>query len=343
LTNASLRDVFVLVTASVRDALLLENELIKQQKPDFNCSCFSVPILCLRGESVVYHVSRISDGLAQAGPGDTIHLLDGIYAEGIDDRSQVIRGGTSWSKKLTIGRCPARANSEVIIRPPAGAEFVLYLTKPSSSFIEFRGLTFDGSHVLHDALKFTNASYDPLAAGPHHVRVRDCVVKNAPGNGVLTTCSHYHQFIRSTFSGNGGCDRLRHGMYLSGHHNLVSECDFTLNAGGGCEVWDSSEPPQSNDNQIEYCRAWDNGQSAANGNETGGGNGFGIGGGSGNVVYRCVAFDNVIGIQVGMNSIGATLRENHSTGNTCPWPPAGSSADYYYDEGATNTLLIDNL
>ena len=72
--------------------------------------------------------------------------------------------------------------------------------------------------MQYDAVKIT---YGTPGDAAHHIRLKDCEVRNAPSQGILVTAgSNNNEFINLDVHDNGVPD-FHHGFYIGAESNLV--------------------------------------------------------------------------------------------------------------------------
>jgi len=158
----------------------------------------------------------ISYAVSRLAPGETLLVKNGTYAESL---IHSIPPGTSWDSPVTVAAYPGHT---VILRPPAGAEFVLRFTAPQA-YIIVDGLILDGVNVTLDVVKITETS----GMSAHHIRIQHCEVMNSKtGMGILISGANtvFNEILFNKIHHNGnvydGGD-ANHGIYLTTDHNLI--------------------------------------------------------------------------------------------------------------------------
>ena len=232
-------------------------------------------------------LQTIARGLAVLSAGDTLYLKAGTYVERIDSRFVRIPTGTSWADAPVIAAAPGET---VILRPGAGNE-VLNLVEPHVNYVVFDNLIIDA--IGH---KFGIS----ISKGAHHIRIKNCEVKNAThsgiltgyGSGVVAPNSQYLEFLACKVHHNGSVANLDHGLYIGGSNNLVEGCEIYNNAAWGIHLYTGDESKPVRDNVIRKNYIHDNDQ---------GGRGRGgilISSGPNNQVYNNIIANNTSGMQI---------------------------------------------
>jgi parallel beta-helix repeat protein len=267
----------------------------------------------------------LHQGASVLTPGDTLLVRAGTYAE---EFYNDIPGGTSWSEPVTLAAYPGE---QPVIQPAVGATRVFTFASASVSYVVIRGFVLDATNTQVDAIKITWGSSDGAS---HHIRIQDCEVFGAPGQGILLTGDDTqggldvtgNEFVNLDVHDNGTTD-FDHGFYISTAGNLVEGCSVHANAGWGIHVYNGS----ANDADANIIRNNQSHDNAAAGER---GVGIGIYSGSGNLaynnliwgnksgiavdysatdsgVYNNVVFDNLEGgVVIGQESTGAIVRNN---------------------------------
>jgi parallel beta-helix repeat protein len=214
-------------------------------------------------------------------PGATLRVRAGLYEESLWD---VIPSGSSWAQAVTVAAYPGET---VTLRPRAGADRVLHFQN-GHRFIVIDRLILDGVNVARETVKITYGS-DPATAA-HHIRLQNSEIKNAPGQGILTTgAAGHNEFINLSVHDNGRTD-FEHGLYITNDDNLIDRCDVYRNAGWGLHLYSSPKR-----NLVRGNRVHDNARAGARGP------GIGIYGDD-NVVENNVVWNNNGGVELGGNA-----------------------------------------
>jgi parallel beta-helix repeat protein len=264
----------------------------------------------------------IRHALDVAGPGDTIYLHAGTYAEGVSSEEGAIRGGTSWANALVIAAFPG---DMVVLEPSARFDRVLTFADARASYVVVRGLVLDARNVKHDGVKITWSAPD-TSNSSHHIRIEDSEVVNAPGQGLLVG-GHHNELLRLRVHGNGVSD-FDHGFYITSADNLVDGCSVYQNAGWGVHVY-NGEANDADRNVVRNNRIFDNARVGARGA------GIGISNGEGNLAYNNVIFGNKIGIQVDYSAVASKLYNNTVFAN--------AGYGIYLGDGAADSDVRNNL
>ncbi len=264
----------------------------------------------------------IRHALDQAGPGDTIYLHAGTYAEHVSTDDGAIRGGTSWATALLIAALPGDV---VVLEPSARSQRVLMFADARASYVIVRGLVLDARNVRRDGVKITWSSPDASNAS-HHIRIEDSEIVNSPGQGLLVG-GHHNELLRLRVHRNGASD-FDHGVYITGPDNLVDGCTVNQNAGWGVHVY-NGEANDADRNVVRNNRIFENARVGKRGA------GIGISNGSDNRVYNNVVFGNKIGIAVDYEAVGSRLYNNTVFAN--------AGYGFYLGKRAIGTDVRNNL
>ena len=225
----------------------------------------------------------LSHGVSVLTPGDTLYVMSGTYAEALLDN---IPSGTSWSAPVTVAAAPGHT---VTLKPDLGAGRVLHFQ--GQKYIIIDGLILDATNVTYEAVKITLGGG---LGGAHHIRLIRCELKNAPGQGILTTGhADFNEFIDLNVHDNG-INGYHHGLYISTSNNLVEGSIVHHNSGYGVHVYNggSADPTdRANNNIIRNNKISNNGYVE-------GGAGIIIGSGDGNTAYNNIIWGNNWGISV---------------------------------------------
>jgi parallel beta-helix repeat protein len=213
----------------------------------------------------IKHASRV------LRPGDTLYVRRGTYAEALLDR---IRGGSSWAAPVTVKAYPGET---VILRPPPGSSHVLLFSSSASRYIIVSGLTLDAANVRSDAVKITDNWNGSTGTAAHHIRLRDCVIKNVRENpaahmGVLITANpsaglscDSNELLNCKIHDIGGSEGpgdLQHGVYIQSNHNLVDRCEIYRCSAYGLQIYRASPTLRDgrtcSNNVVRNCKVHDN-------------------------------------------------------------------------------------
>jgi len=306
-------------------------------------ACSALLLAPRLGRAAEYHVSTIgNDGAAgslsnpfrtvrraldRAGPGDTVLIHAGTYAEHISTGDGPIRGGTSWSNALVIAAMPGET---VVLQPPARSQRVVHLADRRASYIVLRGLALDARNVGSEAVKITWSSPDRSNTS-HHVRIEDSEISGAPGHGVLVVVAHHNEFIRLRVHDNGSTD-FDHGFYIAGPDNLIDGCDVYGNAGWGVSVY-NGDAPDADRNVVRNNRLHHNARVRRRGA------GLILSSGDGNLAYNNVVFANKVGIHVDYGATRSRVYNNTVFAQSEDGLVVGPGAS---DTDARNNLVFAN-
>jgi len=223
-------------------------------------------------------------------------VKSGTYAESLHN---AIPGGTSWSQPVTVAAYPGHV---VTLRPNPGADRVLHFQGPTTAYIVVEGFILDATAVTYDAVKITYYGVNP-GEGAHHIRLKDCEVKNAPYNGILATLgSNDNEFINLNVHDNG-TTHFHHGFYIGAEQNLIEGSSIHRNAGWGVHVY-SSGAYIAHRNVIRNNRIFDNALVG------GYGPGIILSSGTDNVAYNNLIWGNAGGIQVNYGAVNTKVYNN---------------------------------
>jgi parallel beta-helix repeat protein len=264
----------------------------------------------------------IRTGLDVAGPGDTLYLHAGTYAESVSTYDGPINGGESWADALTIAAFPG---DTVVLEPPSRSHRVFTLAAASASYIVIRGLVMDARNVRYEGVKITWSGRFP-ANSSHHIRIEDSEVVNSPGQGLLIA-GHHNEFLRLRVHANGVSD-FDHGMYITSPDNLVDGCEIYQNAGWGVSVY-NGEANDADRNVVRNNRVYHNARVGRRGA------GILLSNGEGNVAFNNVVFGNKVGIQVSNGALRSRVYNNTI------FAQADDGIQVY--PGATGTEIRNNL
>lgn len=167
----------------------------------------------------------IARGIRALGSGDTLIIRGGTYAEAINN---TVPSGTGWNDLTTVKAMPG----ETVNVRPSGGQRPLDVSLSSQHYISFEGLVLDGTNSGAN-------STAKITSGAHHIRIRNCEIKNSPlANGLLITDedSTHNEIINCSIHDNGGSwvgpDGPPHGIYISTDNNLVDGCNIYNNRNG---------------------------------------------------------------------------------------------------------------
>ena len=264
----------------------------------------------------------IRHALDEAGPGDTVYVHAGTYAEPVSTEDGAIRGGTSWANALVIAAFPG---DTVVLEPPARSHRVLMLADARASYVVIRGLALDARNVKYEGVKITWTGSDPRNTS-HHIRIEDSEIVNAPGQGLLVG-GHHNELLRLRVHGNGVSD-FDHGIYITSPDNLVDGCEVFQNAGWGVHVYNG----EANDADRNVLR---NNRIHHNARVGGRGAGIILSSGEDNIAFNNVVFGNKIGIHVDYAAVRSRVYNNTVF--------AEASDGIHVGAGARDTDVRNNL
>jgi len=277
----------------------------------------------------------VKKGVSGLKPGDTLYVKSGTYAEGLDN----IPGGSSWSVPVTIAVYPG---DSVTLKPPAGTARVLHFQGAAKQYISIEGFTLDAANVTYDAVKITSSS----SGIAHHIRLRNCEVRNAPQSGILVSLgSQYNEFFNLNVHDNGSSS-FHAGLYIQGSYTVL-ESSAVYDNQGGVQFWYDGGGVHHNvarNNKIYdnpfYGLVLAKGQGNIAYNNLIWGNKDGLkvmGGSDGALVYNNTVYANrSYGISIGSNSY------NTQVVNNITYKHAFNGAYDLYD-GGPGTVLANNL
>jgi parallel beta-helix repeat protein len=234
----------------------------------------------------------ITKGISVLGARDTLYVKSGTYVESLRD----FPSGTSWDAPVTVAAYPG---DTVVVRPSLGG-WVAYFTHCHHVVLD--GFVLDGANVEHFAIMITSES--------HHIRIQNSEVKGAPKSGILTANygsinSDHNEFINLDVHDNG-TTYLDHGLYIATSGNLVDHCSVHHNSGWGVNIYSSSYPDVSANNNVVSSNAiYDNHGTNHYAN------GICLSSGSGNLAYDNLVWGNDHGIQVAYNGVSNTKVYNN--------------------------------
>lgn len=162
----------------------------------------------------------ISKGLSVMAGGDTLYIRGGTYNEKINSNSQTIPVGTSWGDAPIISGYPG----ETVVLAVGGTSELINLPHAYIQYVSFENLVLDG-------LTTTDNVISVGSSGAHHIRFKNCEVKNAGHIGVffhgsfnIFTGGHVHHvgnvtaFPRPT--------NRHYGFYVEGSDNLIENTNI---------------------------------------------------------------------------------------------------------------------
>jgi parallel beta-helix repeat protein len=189
----------------------------------------------------------IRQGISVLKAGDTLYIKSGTYNEPIDSNTMTVPAGTSWDDTVTIAANPG---DTVTLQPTDQGE-VLNLANPSIRYLVIQGLKLDGINLANTSSTVGNGI---SLYGVSYVRVIDCEVFNAPGNGIFTSpgsgAADYNQFIHLNVHDNGYTNNLfqgvGHGIYMTTDSNLIEDSEIHDNYGYGVHIFTHARRPSMN-------------------------------------------------------------------------------------------------
>lgn len=230
----------------------------------------------------------IKSGIACLAAGSTLLIAGGVYPEAINEYEVRIPSGTSWSAPVTISGTPG---DRPILRPTSGSDVIRVMGPTGGTHhVIFKNLVLDGVNLTPVGacgIKMTYTGSDP-ANEAHHIRVQNCEIKNAPGQGILG-CGAYSEILNNEVHHNGTSD-FEHGIYCSSKGLLVDGNDFHHNSGWGIHIYKSGGTAGPNI-IVRNNRSHDNARIGKRGPGI-------IAGGIGTLVHNNVVWNNEDGIQV---------------------------------------------
>jgi parallel beta-helix repeat protein len=267
----------------------------------------------------------IAKGLSVLSAGSTLYLKAGTYVERIDSHSVRIPTGTSWTDAPLIAANPGET---VILRPGVGTE-VLNLADPYVQYVIFDGLIIDAT-----GHKFGIS----VNKGAHHIRIKNCEVKNAARSGILSGYgpgvtapnNQYLEFLNCKIHHNGTVANLDHGLYLGGSNNLIEGCEIYGNAAWGIHLYTGDESKPVRDNIVRRNYIYENNAKGS------GRGGIIVSSGPNNRVYNNILVNNTSGIQISY----ANAADNFVYNNTIY---GHSEVGIIIHSSAANTQVKNNI
>ncbi len=173
------------------------------------------------GLSLANAKTTIAAGIALLSGGDTLLINSGTYTEAGDFNPP---SGGSWATATVVGPV---SGATVVVRPASGNRVFDFIAK---SYIKVEG----GNTLILDAV---NCSYDAIKIDDdgggnfsHHIRIANCEIKNAKGNGILSNGPHpaaglggFNQFVGNNIHNCATFDfgPFGHAIYISSGNNLI--------------------------------------------------------------------------------------------------------------------------
>ena len=238
----------------------------------------------------------IRKGMSYLRSGDTLYIRGGEYDEKFEnDLPFDNSGATSWSQAITI----AAYNSEQVLLKPSSGYRVFTFESLRYAYLILDGLIIDAANISVDAVKISYGS-DPLQSS-HHIWFKNCVVKNSPGQGILTTGNaDWNRFTNCEIY-NNGTDDFDHGFYISTDNNIIEQSRIHDNTGWGVQVYDGAGTISNN--IVRYSLVYDN-------TNSGRGAGIGLYSGPGHKAYGNIVWGNKYGISLNYGASGAEVSNN---------------------------------
>ena len=286
---------------------------------------------CVQAQSQTTPKLTINSAVKCLVAGDTLYVKSGVYSEAL---MNVIPGGTSWSKPVTVA---AFSGDIVTIQPPTGSYRVLDFTGASRQYIIINGFILDGLNVLANVVKITGNSTVGFA---HHIRIQNSEVKNGKDAGILVTAGDptgqtgcCNDFINLRVHSNGTTD-FNQGFYITSANNLIEGSRVYSNKSNGISVYNAAFA-SANNNIVRNNIFYNNGTSGTRGN------GITVSSGTGNIVYNNIVYGNMGGISVYGGS-NAQIYNNTIYGNV---GVTNNSSDYGIEivSFSSNTTLRNNI
>ena len=267
----------------------------------------------------------LREALAATGPGDTVFVREGIYAQGIHSRSDGVPSGASFDDAVTVRGYPG----ETVVLQPVGGLAVLYLAGPVRYTI-WRDLVIDGS-----LLSYPGANGIELRDSADYNRFQNLEVRNVAGSGVYVSAeggNTHNEFVDMNVHEVAlGPDGEGHGIHVQSSDNLIDGGDWhgiDGKAGNSSAIRIDNGGRGADRNVVRNARIYENQ--------------FGIsfGSGSGNMVYNNLVYDNLnmaVGIDFGDASDGNSFLNNTVVGN------AGLAVGIGDVGVLTNTRVVNNV
>jgi len=162
----------------------------------------------------------IAKGLSAMAAGDTLYIRGGTYNEKINSNAQTIPVGTSWTNAPVISGYPG----ETAILAVGGASELINLPHAYIQYVSFENLVLDG-------LTTTNNVISLGSSGAHHVRFKNCEVRNAGHIGVFFHGS-FNIFTGGKVHHVGNVSvfprpsNRHYGFYVGGSDNLIENAQI---------------------------------------------------------------------------------------------------------------------
>jgi parallel beta-helix repeat protein len=252
---------------------------------------------CLEAQNASTPHDTIQEGMDCLASGDTLEIHGGTYAQTLGTVNGIPNGTAGAYTTIR-----ATAGETVTIR---GITF-----SAAASYIEFVGLVVDNNFTSNEAVYFGTAG------GMHHLRIAQCEIKNAQGQGVLTTTADLgsHEFLENNIHDNGLDDHHDHGLYIGSPNNLIEGNVIHHNAAFGIQIYNSTGSG-ANNNRIVRNRFHSNATKQLVG--TGFEVAVYLGAGSGNLAANNLIYNNPAsnGLNLGPNCVNCFAYNNTIYGN----------------------------
>jgi parallel beta-helix repeat protein len=272
---------------------------------------------CAAAQNVNTPKKTIQSGLGCPGPGDTVYIRGGTYAERIDSGNYTIPTGTSWNAPVTIAGYPG----ETVMLNPSGGQCVLGLGHTYIQYIIFDNLHLNGVNLQRDS-NSTNVVGIGWGQVPNvpHIKIQNTEIYNSPWNGLIINRSTDIHLINLSVHDNGwwtqqiGYEPGANGVYSEMDNGTIVGGSFYNNNAVGIRVWaNSTAGGGAHDNVIRNVRAFNNGYSGIlvgqlnnqvynNLAYSNGHGGIHINDGSNAQVYNNTAYNNPYGVLIATGS-----------------------------------------
>lgn len=219
----------------------------------------------------------IKAGISKLAAGDTLVVKAGVYNERFDCQGcgdPCIPAGKNWDSPTRIVADPP---GSVTLKPDETVGACgLMINFLDNSYVEVSGFVFDGKNLTNTVIK--------ISQGAHHIRIKDCEIKNGPMNGILISHSgtasdprsDFNEIINCRIHDNGFTSGSGHQIYVSTSNNLIDGCEIFSGNRYGIHLWDKGD---NNIIRNNICYKTDR-------------SGIGVFCGSNQLVYNNVSFEN---------------------------------------------------
>jgi parallel beta-helix repeat protein len=233
-----------------------------------------------------------------------------------------IRGGTydEWLQDVGSGLTLSAYQQETVILKPQsnGPIDVIYFQEGSNqSSVVFNGLILDAEHVLAHGFEIRA---DETPNPSHHIKLVNCEIKNAVGNGVAVgRLSHHNEFINCKVHDNGN-DLFAHGFYMNSNDSVIDGCEVYGHVGWGLHLY--SQPHQNM--VIKNCHVHNNNE-------------------GGILIYNAtndLAYNNVVRANGGWGGIKAEYCANAKILNNTAY---GNDGDGILVKESSDTTVRNNI